>query len=682
MQTSQSTRMQQKLLRQDSPDEQDNSAASASISAQQSSAQPKKARTFIEMSLCKYPLIRDCSKEMGWIANKGRDNNYSLFWMDSACTPERVLNLKSFQIINHFPGMNAICRKIAMAKNLKRMQKGFPKQYGFFPHTWILPHELSDFMKPRTQDSVFIIKPSNGCQGRGIILTKDKAEAHKHGDAVVQHYIGNPYLLDGYKFDLRIYVLVRSVDPLRVYVFNEGLVRICTEPYHKPTSRNISNQYMHLSNYSINKNNKQFSSATGASNNGGDDAGDASSFSTGSKRSFKFLNDHLRSEGHDPERIWQKIYNVINATLISIQPQLARTYQSCMAGGKFGEFHCFELLGFDVMLDEKMKPILLEVNHSPSWNTDTGLDDHVKRGLIRETMRLLAIDPLERSRALRREKTETRERLTSPNHLSSTNTYNEFHEQMLKQTQIEQHNIAEKNHLQNFVKIYPPKSEQLQRKYQTLLDYAEMLAEKENRVRSVYRETPIGMNKENRRMPTTIGVASAKADVPKKRTQDVQPAKRKSPAKRRERRELKKPTPTVFSKIRSNRDPTSRYRDSTSSNGDASSVSSSSSGSNVKVSDRAITAPPDSSRAVESTLRKEPSVNQQETTQLGDTKTSASSSSSLSPSNKEQSRVRSVYQIAKAKYLSPDRSSTPKNDVSDLMSLIEKSDRLHQRFGA
>ena len=48
---------------------------------------------------------------------------------------------------------------------------------------------------------------------------------------MVQQYISRPLLMDGMKFDLRVYVLVSSIDPLRIYVFNEGLVRLATVNY-------------------------------------------------------------------------------------------------------------------------------------------------------------------------------------------------------------------------------------------------------------------------------------------------------------------------------------------------------------------------------------------------------------------------------------------------------------------
>ena len=67
-----------------------------------------------------------------------------------------------------------------------------------------------------------------------------------------------PYLIDGLKFDLRVYALVYGVDPLRVFVFQEGLARFATEEYVGPNNANLDNLFMHLTNYAINKNSENF----------------------------------------------------------------------------------------------------------------------------------------------------------------------------------------------------------------------------------------------------------------------------------------------------------------------------------------------------------------------------------------------------------------------------------------
>ena len=68
----------------------------------------------------------------------------------------------------------------------------------------------------------------------------------------MQRYIKNPLLLNGYKFDLRIYVLVTSFDPLKIYMFKDGLVRLATVPY-STSKASLKQRFVHLTNYSVNK---------------------------------------------------------------------------------------------------------------------------------------------------------------------------------------------------------------------------------------------------------------------------------------------------------------------------------------------------------------------------------------------------------------------------------------------
>ena len=86
----------------------------------------------------------------------------------------------------------------------------------------------------------------------------------------------------------------------------------------------------------------------------------------------------------------KEIKDIIVKTLIAGQPIVADTMHSCQIDD-FENSMCFEILGFDIMLDEKAKPYLLEVNHSPSFSTDSPLDEKIKGELIRDTIRLLGM---------------------------------------------------------------------------------------------------------------------------------------------------------------------------------------------------------------------------------------------------------------------------------------------------
>ena len=76
-------------------------------------------------------------------------------------------------------------------------------------------------------------------------------------DTLVSEYIANPHLINGYKYDLRIYVLVTSYDPLRIYMFKEGLTRFATYEYNTK-QKNIKKRFIHLTNFSVNKHSKKY----------------------------------------------------------------------------------------------------------------------------------------------------------------------------------------------------------------------------------------------------------------------------------------------------------------------------------------------------------------------------------------------------------------------------------------
>lgn len=104
--------------------------------------------------------------------------------------------------------------------------------------------------------NIWIVKPANMSRGRGIHLIDSVNEVDCGELSVISKYVTNPLLINGHKFDLRIYVTVTSYDPLRVYVFKEGLARFASETYSSKIDKN--NKYMHLTNYSINKKNDNF----------------------------------------------------------------------------------------------------------------------------------------------------------------------------------------------------------------------------------------------------------------------------------------------------------------------------------------------------------------------------------------------------------------------------------------
>lgn len=91
--------------------------------------------------------------------------------------------------------------------------------------------DLEEFKLDLTQNpnTTYIQKPVASSRGRGVRVVADarSLDAAALTDVILQHYVPDPLLIEGHKFDLRVYVAVTSLDPLRVYVYKEGVLLLC-----------------------------------------------------------------------------------------------------------------------------------------------------------------------------------------------------------------------------------------------------------------------------------------------------------------------------------------------------------------------------------------------------------------------------------------------------------------------
>ncbi|TMS19906.1 Tubulin polyglutamylase TTLL7 [Larimichthys crocea] len=295
----------------------------------------KKGSIAANVAGTKYEIVRIVISEMDFIKTRDEDETANLIWNDSAVQHEKIAELRNYQRINHFPGMGEICRKDCLARNMSKMIKCQPQEYSFIPKTWIFPAEYTQFqnyvkeLRRKRKQKTFIVKPANGAMGHGISLIRncEKLPAQEH--FIVQEYLDKPFLMEGYKFDLRIYILVTSCDPLRIFLYNDGLVRMGTEKYHAPSEANLSQLYMHLTNYSVNKHNENFER---------DETVDK-----GSKRSISWFTEFLRTNDYDVAKFWGDVSELVVKTLIVAEPHVLHAYRMCRPGQPPGsDSVCFE----------------------------------------------------------------------------------------------------------------------------------------------------------------------------------------------------------------------------------------------------------------------------------------------------------------------------------------------------
>jgi len=252
------------------------------------------------------------------------------------------------QIVNRLPDDLALGDKGRLTRAIQIFQEKSPfaQYYNFYPRSSTLPDERCKLEKERRQSrKKFIVKPSNGECGRGIEILepKDKLPSFAGKTAVAQEYI-EPYLIDEKKFDCRFYVLVASLNPLRIFLYNDGMARFCAQRYGR------SSPCATLTNTAINKNFP------------GINIEDIEKLTS---KIFRQLSD----SGHNVQDLLNKINQAISRTVIAALPALYGGYEKTFGKRPTSGVpsQAFQVLGFDVLLDKKLNPIVLEVNERPSF---------------------------------------------------------------------------------------------------------------------------------------------------------------------------------------------------------------------------------------------------------------------------------------------------------------------------
>ena len=250
------------------------------------------------------PLLRDTFQHNGMIPTMCSD--YAIQWSGPNIRDAVYQSMMDWQRINHFPNSTELTRKDRLWLHFAQMAKNYGKGcFDFVPETYVLPDNFDAFLKCYQRSRChWIVKPNASSRGRGIFILQDLSELPLDETVVVSRYIADPLLIQGYKFDLRVYVLVTSYDPLKAYIYREGLTRFASAPYSTQEDH-MQDAFRHLTNYSVNKNSYTFVENS-----------DMRADNVGHKWSLSALNKHLRCIGVDVNLMWVRIMDLIVKTLL------------------------------------------------------------------------------------------------------------------------------------------------------------------------------------------------------------------------------------------------------------------------------------------------------------------------------------------------------------------------------
>ena len=251
-----------------------------------------------------------------------------------------------------------------------------PETYNFPNQKNIIENKFKNY-KLNLSD-LWLIKPSNKYGGRGItILTSYENIILK--EFIITKYITNINLINEKKYDLRLYALITGLEPLRLYFYKEGFVRIASEKF-SIDKKSIKNKFIHLTNICINNKNKNYINPN----------------TTKDKNSniwnILMYKSFLKNFNVEWEDIRKKIKDIIIKSIISVYEKLLEDNIK----QKVSDTSFYNLLGYDILITKEFIPKLIEINKNPTMEINNKLEKEIKTNLFVDTLNLVGIVPYSR----------------------------------------------------------------------------------------------------------------------------------------------------------------------------------------------------------------------------------------------------------------------------------------------
>ena len=276
----------------------------------------------------------------------------------------------SFRLLTHAQKYNQIhglrdilWRKDSFCYTMREVLGSYKGKKTFIFPCWVLPKDnekLEERMIKEKRD--WIVKPCGQGEGHGIFVVNNFTEISSRPQNpdgfVVQPLLNDPYLVNGKKFDLRTYVLVTSITPLRAYIYKEGLVRFASSKYDKNATRGGKEQQF-LTNTSVGKKYTHLSNLTWT---------------------YQKLKEYLNQAGIDSDLLFESMNDAIVRTLLAAEFRFLRDFMVNLGG--YDCQSCFQLLGVDVIFDSQLNPIVIEV--SSSYKSFCLLNSDIKMWVCRQ----------------------------------------------------------------------------------------------------------------------------------------------------------------------------------------------------------------------------------------------------------------------------------------------------------
>ena len=269
-----------------------------------------------------------------------------------------------------------------------KMKKEFNSDFNFMSETFIYPNDKLEIEKKFVNykldiNDLWLIKPINDFGGNGIIIL-NKLKEIKRDSYLLTKYITNLDLINNKKYDLRLYVLVSGLKPLRIYFNQEGLIRIATHNFTL-NKNSIKDKFTHITNLGFNSKNKDFIIPN--NNNTIIEKKNSNIWNLDMYRKY------LEEKGVDFNKLIEKIKDIIIKAIISVYFNLTEK----LSNNSLIANNYYNLLGYDILITDKFEPKLLEINTRPNLVNHADLDNIINTNVFVDTLNLVGIVPFIRN---------------------------------------------------------------------------------------------------------------------------------------------------------------------------------------------------------------------------------------------------------------------------------------------
>ena len=338
-----------------------------------------------------YSVFLNILKNNGLIRSYYYNNNQNLFikpFLENFLVKHNKKGdyFNKYQKIFHFIGNTLFYYKNELYRNYIYMKSHFNEDYNFMPVTYEYPKDAKEIQQIFSNytlniNDLWLVKPKDLSCGSGIHILKSLDEEKDKKEYIITRYVSTPHLINEKKYDIRIYVLVTGFQPLRIYLYKEGLLRFAAEKYNLDLN-SIENKFTHLTNTAINIDHKLYKKP--------DNVTDESS----NEWYLNTYRNYLRRNNIDVDGIFDKMKDLIIKIMISGEQRT----RNITKNSKINDMNMFNLFGFDIIIDDKYIPHLLEVNTKPAMDIYNKYDIIVKSNLFVDTLNIVGMVPFSHER--------------------------------------------------------------------------------------------------------------------------------------------------------------------------------------------------------------------------------------------------------------------------------------------